>query len=204
MYARYQRDFNKAIDGDYIVQNLTDVSSWSAIFENPQLTDNKQKMKMLSLGIDNLITCHSEISPITMTYFVVSLKPGFGAKKLVEEAGENLTSLVADKHYSLLQGMAMVNKDYFRIHYCKRVLTTAVEYTSAETGGSNPLSTFKRFYHKIKFPRWLNDGESSWEGMNSNAVPLGSRLYCLIFNDNSALDIESPNLKQNVVVTVKH
>ncbi len=203
IYGRFSRDWEKLVEGDYIVQNLTDVSMWTPIFENPEELADRQKVKLLSIGIDTMITCASEPSPITMTYFIVSLKPGQGAKHLVESTGEGLANLEPGEHYSFLQGMAQVNKKYFQIHKCKRFTVTAEDYTNTGNAGKNQLGTFKRFYQKISFPRWLNDGQEKWSGINTSSVPLGARLYCLIFNDNSIVDLESPQLRQNIVATVK-
>jgi len=201
--GRYSITTDQLTASDYTVNNLTDLTQWAAVFEEPPAITNRAKVKLMSFGIDNLFTCHQEQAPVTYTYFCVSLKPGFGAKKLVQDAGEGLGSLVPDKHYTILQGMTLLNKEFFNIHYVKRFTITATEYTSAETGGSNPQTTFKRFYHKISFPRWLNDGNSTWDDMNENAVPLGSRLYCLAFNDNSIVDLQSNKWQQTVIATVK-
>lgn len=207
IYGRFKNQWTgKEVSSDYITQNLTDVSSWTGVFENPDLIAEKNKVKLLSIGIDTLITCSSENSAVTYTYFIVSLKPQV-AKHLVENAGEGLGQLNPDEHYTFLQGMTMLNKKYFNIHKCRRFTLSEENYNShgltEATSGKNQAKTWKRFYDKISFPRWLNDGQENWRGMDTNAVPLGSRLYCLVFNDNSIADLENPLLQQTMIATVK-
>lgn len=179
----FQTSANYAVWNPMTPQLWTRLGNW---------TTSAKKMYLKSLYFDHLITCNTEVNPITYTFFLVSLRPSTG-KRLVENAGEFLASMTDGIHYYTYNSkLVHLNKDYFRVHYAKRFTITAIEYTDNETGGSNPRTTWKRFSHGIKWPRLLKSpaGGEVLTGTASDEVPIGNRLYCLMFNDNSAADLE--------------
>jgi len=179
------------VGANYSCWNVMQPQMWDRV---GNWTTSAKKMYLKSLYFDHLVTSNTEISPITFTYFLVALRPQ-GGKRLVENAGEFLASLVSGVHYYEYDSkLVHLNKDYFAVKYAKRFTLTAVEYTDNEASGKNPRTTWKRFSHGIKFPRLFKstrDGDVL-TSTASDEVPIGNRLYCLMFNDNSVADLEYP------------
>lgn len=197
----YKRTAQKRIHRQCVQEYTAQTSANVKVFNvmTPQLWDrlgnwttSAKKMYLKSIYFDHLITCNTEISPITYTYFLVSLRPSTG-KRLVENAGEFLSSMVDGTHYKTFNSQLVhLNKDFFRVHYVKRFVITAVEFSDALTQGRDPKTTWKRITHSIKWPRLLKSpaGSDVLTGIASDEVPIGNRLYCLMFCDNSAADLE--------------
>lgn len=224
-YGTYRcNHFNPALGSPYAVVNLTapqpiagGTSQWEDCFESNTRMALAKKAYMRSMGIDVLVTLGDENdTPVTFTYFVVSLKPGRGAKAVIEQAGEQLDNLEEGSHYSSQSGggqpffgqssgLVMMDKSRFNIHYIKRFTLSAKKYESGLSNSTQFSGTYKRFYHKLRCGnKPLNDGTSDQQirDMPEASVPLGSRYYAIMFNDATGVG-GTPTWQLNQVVTVR-
>lgn len=219
IYSQYSMHWkSNVIAAHYVVQPLIRPQIWDDVFNKPAIFENKNTAWIKSIGIDNYVSIYTEDdSRIDFTYFLVSVKAGQGMK-LFNDAGDDLTSLTDGVHYKRntsdtlgYSGQVFMNKSIFNIHYIKRFSLTnrpSPSVPASEMGKSTNLaSTFKRFYHKktrINKPLTSKDGVAGWRvNLDEGDVPTNARFYLLLFNNNSAADVEFPNWAGNVIVTMQ-
>lgn len=163
-------------------------------------TTEAKKFYAQKYYFDMLFTCNTEESPVTFSVFTVSLKPGM-AKKLIDDAGEELSSLSTGTHYTATNSKLIVlNRDYFNIHKAHRFTIAAREYTADNDEGRNQKATWKRISYWVKFPRQYKTSGDNWSNLYLQDQPGFSRLYTLIFNDNSSIDLEYPFFEGTMLI----
>lgn len=185
------------------VINLCEYSAMGAIFGADGDDDNNQKIVHQSFGIDmylsleNLI--NNEEDTVTFTIFLVSLKDNIGTAFNPSSGALTLTN---GAHYVIQNGLTMLNKKIFNIHKVKRrVLTnhgTALSQPSAQT----QYGTDCRFYMKHSPRTTITNPVGDWKALSSALDP-SKQYYLMIFNDNSALDLESPCVSYAITHTMK-
>lgn len=167
----------------------------------------KPKAFHRKVGIDCVLDMANEKDTITYTIFIVSLKSKM--MPFVNQVSGTLT-LTLDTHFSFLNGMAMVNKDYFNIHKIKRIATgNHGKYIGdgAPNYGYFPLNSDDtrirhRWYMRHTIKAQVSNSIGDWTTLSYNPV-IARNHYVLVFNDNSALDAENPVLSMNMVHTLK-
>lgn len=225
-YGTYRcNHYNPAVITPYQVVNLTAPATvggadWEDCFENNARMALAKKAYMRTMGIDCLITLGDyNGTPVTFTYFVVSLKVNKGAKAILQDAGEGLTTLTEGNHFSSQvavapggpgfgqsSGLVMIDKSRFNIHFCKRFTLSAKKYESGASNSTTLQGTYKRFYHKLNMQnKVLTDGTNDVQirDIKEPDVPIGSRYYALLFNDVPAGGGTSPTWQMNQVITVR-
>jgi hypothetical protein len=192
----------------YKVQTLINPTTWQQIFQTT--ADNKESIQynLKSINAEVMVQIENEVveaTPITCTYFVVSLK-----KEVAQEWCErtqNGTTLLGGIDYSMSTmgltvnaGLTHLNPDIFNIHYEKKFIVGDVPYYGAvlptyETTGSMPVSNIKdankRFEWKIPFKKILRSVQAGkisqtslgWGHLTEAQVEPTDRLYCFLFNN---------------------
>jgi len=204
-YSRYSYQLSTNVSANYHVMNLTDCPLWTAIFDNAGAASHYKKHQTVSCTVDSYVRANTESASITYSYFLVSLKPGTGAKGLVELAGENLTGLIDGTHYTLMtSGQVLLNLKFFNVIQAKRfTVGQDTAFALGVTGTFQP-GTYKRWYKKVKWSKSLTDSDhSDVTAIPGYSVPLGTRLYAILFNNNSAADLQYPSWDVNAVWTIK-
>jgi len=172
----------------YRVLQLTVPTQYSPIFALPDQFDNKRKWWSKKLNLDFTIQVSQEAQMCQYTAFIVSLKTS-AANTIIQAAGEDLTSLQADVHYRSQSGKAMVNMNYFNIHWSKRLnLFTEDTVAGVTVTTSNKADIMKRYYARVPFRRFIKPGTapSAFNNLPSTSMPDNAKLYLLIFTDDIA------------------
>ena len=181
------------------VFHLTNTNNWNVIFGTDAADADTPKVIYCGLGMDIYINSNNEPAQIQFTCFLVSLTDLIGQNFNV---GSGALGLTSGFHYSIQGGMVLLNKKCFNIHKMKRFVlgnnATALSNPSAQTQHGSD----KRFYWKLSRNQTFMNPYGDWKPINAQLDP-NKNLYLLVFNDNSALDLENPQIQFNIVHTVK-
>jgi len=196
------------ISSYYSQFSLTDYTQMAPTF-GISANDLQEKAKCFhrKTGIDIILSMANEKDTVTHTIFLVSPK----AKMFphISQANGELT-LVADLHFSYLDGMVMLNKDYFNIHKIKRVGTgnhgyqigALINNAGVYPTNSDDTRIRHRFYMKAVINANVYNANGDWQDLPCNPV-ISRNQYLLFFNDNSIGDFESPTVTINMIHTLK-
>ena len=202
IYLNYGQTFNQSVSGDVTVFQLSQLSAWNQIFGTTANDGIYNKIQHTSFGMDMYLSLENTINEsdtIGFTLFLVSLKDDIGQNF---SPATGLLNLVPNFHYTQVGGMTLLNKKVFNIHKVKRcTLTnhgTALSAPSAQSMGG----TDWRGYWKCSVRKSILNPYGDWRALTAPPDP-SSNYFLLCFNDDSVLDLQSPNIKINVVHTVK-
>lgn len=200
-YYNFGQNGTQSLTSDLNYFCLTSPANWTAIFGSAP-SSTQMKCRHLSAGIDLRVTLENTINePDTtgFTCFIVSLKdemtPYFAPTT-------GALTLNANQHYTIRQGMAMLNKKYFSIHRVKRFTLTNYGQSLSSHAAQSQYGTDKRWHWKVRFNKELINPQDHWQNMVTGLDP-SKTFYCLTFNDNSSLDLQNPQLLFNVVHTIR-
>ena len=186
---------------------LTRYDNLTPVFGNAP--EPKESARHVSVGMDVRFDMANEVDPVRYTVFIVSLKD------IISPAWNSTTgnvTLIADEHYSLVDGMAMLNKEYFNIHKIKRFSTGNDGYSVNanfpnlgfvnNVPGEQGMRRQHRFYMKQKINKIVKDAGGSWVSLQTNPDP-SRNFYMIIFNNNSALDLQNPTFEFHGIHTLQ-
>lgn len=199
----YQTSYNSGVSGDVEIFPLSRISAtWNRIFGAGANDETANAMIHKSIGLDMYLSLENTVNePDTtqFTMFLVSLKDEFGDQLNLTTGNITLSN---GFHYTINGGLVMINKKCFNIHGIKRkVLTnhgTALSAPSAQTQSGTDF----RCYMKVRPNARVNSPYGDWKQLNCPADP-SKNYFLLVFNDNSVLDLQNPNIRINVVHTVE-
>lgn len=192
--------------------NMNDFQNLQRIFGTTADDDTDNKIVRRSFGIDMYVTAESpnnEEETIHYTAFMVSLRDEANDLSLWNPLTGTL-NLVQGTHYydnaGLTAGaMVLLNKKYFKIHKTKRFTLTNNGTALVNPSAQTQYGTDCRWYWKMNTGNQViqNSGGvpgGNWKDMR--AIPDPSKnYYILIFNDNSLVDLEYPELQYTTVQT---
>ena len=191
---------------------LVEPSSWIPIFQSDNRTDNSNKFRGRSLGMQSqfiLGNTEEPCPPIPVFMYVVSLRKERGQEFLndlgdwttEEKQQGKLFPIAADsflnKYYSRttveegtisnMNSLIYLNKGVFKIHMFKRFFI-GNQLNWANIPDDNRPSTNisdanKMFYHKQKFTNLITPGIGKWKDMDLEDLATKDNLFCLIHYD---------------------
>lgn len=189
---------NEAIDvvSPYVVRNITNYTGWASLFPSG-FTTEKNEAYIKNFYIDNLITLdniNNEEGTINFTYMVISRKDEAGT------ATDTVNSLLLTNNvdHSIVAGKAYMNLRKFKVHYVKRFTLTQMDTEATDAG----LAQI-RFSHKIRVGKKVVNPDGWWKSLENSPDPSDS-YYVVLFNDNSAADLESPRWDFQCIANVNH
>jgi len=173
-------------------------SQWSGVFSAGE-EEAGASFHGLNYKIDYRISSHTEPSPINCTVFLLSPKN----QKVVNECGggaaDACQTLVSGRDYTLYDGMALVNKKRWNIHYYKRVTTQPI--SSVAPSGATILSDLRpnRYSFSRKSNLNIDSRTGNWYDVNSWDLKPNQRLHMVAFNNNIGIDLENPELNLKIL-----
>lgn len=201
-YINYTQLVNTGLTADFLQIKLSNYINWSRVFGTDANDDTGNKMKHCSLGIDTYITLENTVNePDTtqFTVFLVSLRDEIGGA--MSQVSGDLT-LAPNVHYTIQGGLVLLNKKCFRIHKTKRFVLSNHGQALSLSAAQTQSGTDRRFYWKIKPNRMVKCAYGDWKTYQC-AQDYSDNYYMLIFNDNSAIDLQNPKVQMNIVHTVQ-
>lgn len=195
---------NQSVSGDYNQYGLTRLSDFQTIFGTDATDGQGRNCRIRTVTIDNYVSLQNvggvlsnETATVGFTYFVVSLKPE--ATSLLGSTGL-LNTLTNNTHYYSQTGRAMLNPRYFNIHAVKRFTLTNNGMALNLSTGQSQYGIDKRFKVRVKVNKHVQNPAGDWKAMGFSP-DVRDNYYALLFNDNSALDLESPSWQYNTVIS---
>jgi len=187
----------------YSIVNLCNYTGMAGIFgtASDDRTDNKivhQSMGMdIRVSLEN--TVNNEENTVNFTAFLVSLRDQASA---VFTPSNGALSLTADVHYYSTSGCALLNKKIFKIHKFKRFTLSNYGTALTASAAQTQYGTDIRWYWKHSPRTTIVNPAGGWSSLGSALDP-SKQYYLIVFNDNTAVDGESPTITTNVVHTLK-
>jgi len=203
-YLNFTQTGNDSIVGDLTYIRLSDFQNWSVCFGSTANDSEQNKMIHKSFGMDLRVTLENSINneenTTGFTVMLVSLKDEIGSN--FDPNTSDLNSLNQPNHYIIREGMVLVNKKVFNIHKQKRFTLSNYGTALTTSAAQTQYGTDCRWYWKLSPNKVVTNPYGDWKSLRSAGDP-SKTYYLLIFSDNSSADLENPNIKYNIVHTVK-
>lgn len=195
-YAQTWSDYN--LSSGYNALHLNDFSTWARIFGTSANDDTQNGCIWKSTGLDMKFDIGNEPANVNFTVMLLHCKDT--AKGLISAAG--VLSLTAGDAYYTQSGLTMVNKKYFNILKIKRFSLGNNGQSAATSTAQTQFGTDRRYYMKFRPNKKIINPNGDWKNLAQSLDPSGN-YYLVVFNDNSALDLEYPHITMNAVHTVQ-
>lgn len=193
------------LQSNFIQVNMTRPGSSTPVFGTDAADTYNNSAILRSFGVDCVLSMANEKDLVTYTIMLVSPKDLIGS---AFDMTTGLLSLTSGTHYTITDGMAMVNKEFFTIHKIWRKATgnnglvPGSVYTNA---GFAPINADDsrlrhRWYFKHRYNKKVFNPVGNWGGLICPRDP-SDNVFLLIFNDNSTVDLENPTFKYNAIYT---
>lgn len=153
------------VSSPFVARNLSNYSTWSALFPSTLAGNERSSMVHRYLKIDNLVThdgLNNEEETINYTYMIISRRDTSGTA--VDISG-NLV-LVENTDYSSQSGIAYLNLKKWRVRYSKRFTLTQMNIDSAL--GQDSAHAFKRFQATVKLGFKVTNPDGFWLTMTNS------------------------------------
>jgi len=163
-----------------------------------------QQWKHVSTVLDYVIFNNNEMSNIDMKLFIVSLKKeassklNFGTGVLTLTEGDDYVRNNSITTYG--QGWSFLNPRVFNIHYEKKLIignNGVASYGATGTGNSSVRGTY-RAGKNVHMNMTVKNPHAAVSSLITSYDP-AQCYFMLLFNDNSALDGENPQITINAV-----
>lgn len=201
-YLNYNQGFDLGVSADVTVLKLSNYSNWNRIFGTGANDDTGNNMKHLAMGIDCHVSLENTVNEpdtTTFTVFLVSLKDEIG--NTFSQINGDL-SLATGVHYVTQGGIVMLNKKCFNIHKIKRFVLSNFGQSLSTAAAQSQYGVDRRWYWKIKPRCMIKSPYGDWKS-EARATDPSDNYYLLVFNDNSAIDLQNPKIRTQVVHTVQ-
>lgn len=189
------------------IRPLSQYANWSPIFGTDADDASNHSALWKKSNFDFEIDADQERNSIDYSFYIVSLTK-LGMEELFTASTGGLagplgiTSLTNGTHYQQIVnnvGLAFLNRKYFNILHCRRIITG--------TGGSVAYETAslrKRWYVKMSHNKGqghrLQNPKGDWKSLASPQLA-AQNMYVLIFNNDSTADA-TVKFKMNAIHSV--
>lgn len=181
----------------YIGYCLTQYSNWSHMWPSTTsaLVSSKSKMTLKKMLLNSLVTLdnvNNEEGEIKFTYVVLQGKDTF--TPVLDAFGAPV--LTGGQHYTIQDGFAYINKNYFKILQYKTFVLTGGDGADLQADRSS-IVLRTRLYPKFT----VENPDGSWNTLITSPDP-SDNIYVVLFNNNSAADTESPRWTGTMIATL--
>lgn len=186
------------IQNEIIVPKATaNETAMTQVFNTDSSIQSRSLLKIREINTLWQVTPGSEEDPIDITVTVVAPK----TRKVHMETYNPLTgalSLVEGTDYVFQDGLVMINKLRWKIHYYKKTTTVA------QDGPDNLRFPIKgnKGYIKMRNLNWKigPNRTGNFDDIETNEIPVYMRLFILTFNTNSVTDLQNPVFKFQSII----
>lgn len=185
-YSYLRRLSDLGIAEPYSIHPLIAPNSWGPVFADDTNEAEFSKVVCTNISIDGFIDVGSTgIGMAAFTMYLVTLRPQ--AIKILD-TNQALTTLVQDRHFTNVNGMAYLNLKLFEIKKRRRFqLGPSIDNNVTGIKVTNLHDTIRRFKitQKRNFKIEASTGTyQNWRQLSEGDIPIKNRLYLLIFYDN--------------------
>jgi hypothetical protein len=187
------------ISQNYFTIPLVNPNQWQSVFGEGENVVESKKLNITKLNLDFLLSPEKESAQIDYSIFLVSCR---NHKTYNQTTG--LTAFQNNpngiQNYTTAP-ITFMNPKQFKIWKTWRCQTSGIttRVSGTITPDVNVVNTnhYARRYFKMPFKRYLKNSESqqTWSQISQADLPISCSLALVVFNNNSAADIENPNFK---------
>lgn len=163
-------------------------TAWTQVFGASANASESRVLRIKSLHMKYELTAGDEESLINHT--IVMLAPK--SRKVLRETYNETTgilSLVDNQDYILENGIAIINKQRWKIKYYKRHMT--VQQPPAGSDITYPIkANMGKINLKMNWP--IKNTQGAWTDVTTYELPYYMRMFLVCFSNNSAIDLEYP------------
>lgn len=173
-------------------------TGWTRVFNSTTGTEDNIKWKGKHMQLEYCYELSNPAVsgvPITITTFVVSLRPELANQVLEETNGLVGTSLVKGEHYQSNSmgtvqgsGMVFINRSMFKVHHVSRCTIGHETNFTSETNTTNIKDNRYRKYVRIPYGCLLKgDGSgsnASWLSLTAETIQRTDQRYFMTFANN--------------------
>lgn len=185
-----ERAGNTPISANYNYYNLLPLSGFAPTFgddASDMVPSNKLILKKLKM--DLVLNASNETDFINGTIFVVSFKNQGMVSSFYDPVTGTL-NLTAGTHYNQVAGMTRLNPRFFNIFYYRKFSMGNGGVSWGTTGVGDSKMYMRRYSKTFKLDYSVISPSGNWRSLVSPIAGTENR-FCLVFNDDSALDGES-------------
>ncbi len=215
-YVQYLKQFTQSDGAPTELTNglmyafpLVDPKSWQRIFQADNRTDNSNKFRGRSMGLQTqwvLGNTETPAPPMPVYMYIVSLRKERGQEFLNDlgefteaqkTGGKPFPANAVNKWYSRtsveegvvsdMYSLIFLNKGVFKIHMFKRFFignqTNWANVPDDNRPVTNLKDTNKLFYHKQTFANLITPGQGQWKDMDVADLATKDQLFLLVHYD---------------------
>lgn len=198
-YLNFAQTWNGAgVQSNYTFFPLSKFSAWSLVFGTTANDTNFNTVHWSSSFIDMKIDIGNE--PANVNFTVMLLKCKDVAKGLIDSNGD--LSLIGGDAFYTQSGLTLVNRKYFSVLATRRFSLGNHGQASSTATAQTQYGTDRRYTFKLRPNKKIVNPSGDWINMNQCQDPSGN-YYLVVFNDNSALDLEFPQVWMNAIHTIR-
>lgn len=206
----------------YAYQQLIQPNFMAPIFQSAQNQKVTLSYDIKEVTIEAMFQIFASgllASPVTCTYFVVSLKKEAAQQWIVDtndgsQLRENIDYTNTSMGSTVAHGMTRLNPDIFHIHAVRRFIVSDVAYETADplvdVNVTNVKDANHRLYLKIPWKKTIKAHEAGntgvlgnvdgWGTMTGQQVEATDRLYCFLFNNCATVDVDFLSWHQSATI----
>lgn len=201
--ALFSKQHNSDLSSNYdqfeilVPKATVNETAMSQVFNTDSSILSRSLLKVKEITTIYQLNPNSEVENIDITVTCIAPK----SRKVLSETYSEITgalSLVEGTDYVFVDGLALVNKLRWKVFHYKR--TTVV----SQDGDDNialPLPGNKGYF-KLKNLNWQigPNRTGNWDDIETNTMPYYMRLFMIVFNNNSVVDLQFPSFKSQSVI----
>lgn len=191
--AQFYQAFDKNMSTTYTMQTITPKFSWSEVFGTNENLAESGTLVVDSMHMEYAVLPNTEEALCDITVTVVTPK----SRKVYEETS-GMTLFVQHTDYVYYSGLALWNLNRFKVHHYKRTQTVMQQSvtTDTETGSYTPLIQRNNINRiKLSLNHKIKNTLGAWGDVAQDELPYYMHTVLVVFNNNSALDVNYPNIK---------
>lgn len=203
VWNQLTRVYNANVQSDYMLYELDKFNAMTLQFGTGTNDTHSNKIvnysDLLRVNVNLANAGLTETGRINFYCALVSLKDEIGSA-FTPSTG-NL-SLTAGTHYFASQGLFILNPKCFKIHAAKRFVLDNQGVALSSSAAQTQYGTDMAFDMFVKRNSLVQTTGADWGAAACPPDP-SKNAYLIIFNDNSALDVEYPSLNVSHKKVVK-
>lgn len=201
MHGIFNKNHDVAVTSNYVHMQLLlptsqpGESAMAQVFQTDSSILSRQTFLVKSIKCIYKVYPNNEEEPVDCTVTCIAPK----SRKILNETYSPLTgalSLVQGTDYVINNGLTLVNKQRWTLHHYRRTMTVGQD---GDLGTQFPIRSNSGSF-TIKKDWKLYNRTGNFDDIPSNDLPAHQRVFLVVFNNNSGVDLEWPKFKHNTLI----
>lgn len=201
MHGIFNKNHDIAVTSNYVHCQLLlptsqpGESAMSQVFQTDTSILSRQTFLVKNIKCMYRLYPNNEEEPVECTVTCIAPK----SRKILNEVYSSLTgalSLVSGTDYVINNGVVLLNLQRFHLYHYKRTMTVGQD---GPEGQQFPIASNRGGFTIRK--NWkIYNRTGNWDDVPTNDLPYYMRVFVVVFNNNSSVDIEWPKFAQNTII----